>query len=131
MMRPELTYLGWTALVTALMWLPYVLNRTKVWGLTDTVGYPEHPKALAPWAERAKKAHYNAVENLVVFGALVLAASAANKLDAATSASAMVYFWARVVHYIVYALGMPWLRTLAFTVGWLACLCIFWQLVIH
>jgi uncharacterized MAPEG superfamily protein len=128
-MKTELTWLAWTALVTALMWLPYVLNRTKVWGLTDTVGYPANPKPLAPWAERAKKAHYNAVENLAVFAALILVATASNKLGNATAVSAMVYFWARLVHYIVYALGLPWLRTLSFTVGWLACICIFWQIV--
>ncbi|HEX7926515.1 MAG TPA: MAPEG family protein, partial [bacterium] len=90
---------------------------------------PEHPKPLAAWAERAKKAHYNAVENLVVFGALVLVASASNKLDNATAMSAMVYFWARLAHYVVYTLGIPWLRTLTFTVGWLACLCIAWQIL--
>jgi uncharacterized MAPEG superfamily protein len=128
-MKPELAYLAWTALLTALLWLPYVLNRVMVLGLTETMGYPNDPKPLAPWAERAKKAHYNAVENLVVFGALVLTAVATNKLGSATAASAMVYFWARVVHYVVYTAGIPYLRTLSFTVGWLACLCIFWQIL--
>ena len=31
-----------------------------------------------------------------------------------------VYFWSRVAHLIVYALGIPVFRTLAFTVGFLA-----------
>jgi uncharacterized MAPEG superfamily protein len=31
-----------------------------------------------------------------------------------------VYFWARVAHVIVYTLGLPVFRTLAFTVGFLA-----------
>ena len=31
-----------------------------------------------------------------------------------------VYFWACVVHLIVYTLGLPIFRTLAFTVGFLA-----------
>ena len=31
-----------------------------------------------------------------------------------------VYFWARVAHLIVYTLGLPVFRTLAFTVGFLA-----------
>jgi len=128
-MKPELMYLALTALMTVLMWLPYVLNRTVVWGLTDTVGYPANPKPLAPWAERAKKAHYNAVENLPVFAALVLVAVASNKTASMIGTAAMVYFWARLVHYVVYALGLPWLRTLSFTVGWLACLAIFWNVI--
>ena len=32
----------------------------------------------------------------------------------------MVYFWARVAHLIVYTMGLPVFRTLAFTVGFLA-----------
>jgi uncharacterized MAPEG superfamily protein len=31
-----------------------------------------------------------------------------------------VYFWSRVAHLIVYALGLPVFRTVAFTVGFLA-----------
>ena len=40
-----------------------------------------------------------------------------------------VYFWARVVHAIVYAMAIPWLRTLSFTVGWLCCMAIAAQLL--
>jgi uncharacterized MAPEG superfamily protein len=128
-MRPELMYLAWTAFLTAILWLPYIVNRSMILGLTDAMGYPSDPKPMAPWAERAKKAHYNAVENLVVFAPLVVVGSIAGKLDGTTATCAMVYFWARVVHYIVYALGIPYLRTLVFTVGWVAYLVIFWKLV--
>jgi uncharacterized MAPEG superfamily protein len=31
-----------------------------------------------------------------------------------------VYFWARLAHVIIYTLGIPVLRTLSFTVGFLA-----------
>jgi uncharacterized MAPEG superfamily protein len=31
-----------------------------------------------------------------------------------------VYFWSRVAHLIVYTLGLPIFRTLAFTVGFVA-----------
>ena len=128
-MKTELVYLAWSAMLTGVLWLPYATNRVQVWGLKATVGYPKNPKPLAPWAERLKKAHYNSVENLVVFAALVLAAHALNKLDAATSASAAVYFWSRLAYAAVYAAALPWLRTIAFTVAWLACVCIFYQIV--
>jgi len=128
-MSVELKYLTWTAVITALMWIPYVLNRAMVWGLRDTVGYPETPKPLAAWAERMKRAHYNAVENLVVFAALVLVANAAGIHNDATAAACATYFWARIVHYLVFGLGIPWLRTLAFTVGWLCLLVLAWQIL--
>ena len=66
-MTPELTSLTWVAALSALMWLPYVLNAITVRGLVDAVGYPDDPKPMAAWAERMKAAHYNAVENLVLF----------------------------------------------------------------
>jgi uncharacterized MAPEG superfamily protein len=39
-----------------------------------------------------------------------------------------VYFWARVVHVVAYTLAMPWVRTLAFAVGFFSQATIAWQL---
>ncbi len=128
-MSTELTYLVWVTVLTMLLWVPYVLNRVAVRGISDTVGYPAAPRPQTPWAERLQKAHANAVENLVVFAALILAAEAAGATNDVTATAAMIYFWARVVHPIVYALAMPWLRTLAFAVGFFAQAAIAWQLL--
>jgi uncharacterized MAPEG superfamily protein len=128
-MTHELQYLALTTAFTALMWVPYVLNALMVRGLVEAVSYPECPKPLAPWAVRLKAAHYNAVENLVVFAALVLTAHAAGVLTDVTLLATTVYFWARVAHAVVYALAVPWLRTLSFTVGWLCCMAIALQLL--
>ena len=116
-MSTELFYLVAVTLFTALMWVPYILNMIAVRGIRDAVGYPEHPKPLAPWAARMKAAHANAVENLVVFAALVLAVEIANANSEATALAAMVYFWARVVHFVAHTLAVPWVRTLAFVAG--------------
>ena len=116
-MTVELKYLTWVAVLTALMWIPYVLNMITVRGLMDAVGYPKNPKPLATWASRMKGAHNNAVENLVVFAALVLVAHAAGANNETTALACAVYFWARLVHFVVYALCIPWIRTLSFVVG--------------
>jgi uncharacterized MAPEG superfamily protein len=128
-MTHELQYLALSATFTAVMWLPYILNALMVRGLREAVAYPECPKPLAPWAQRLKAAHYNAVENLVVFAALVLTAHAAGVLTDVTLLATTVYFWARMVHAVVYALAIPWLRTISFTVGWLCCMAIAVQLL--
>lgn len=128
-MSTELRYLTLTCLLTALLWVPYILNEIAVRGITDAVGYSANPKPLSPWAQRMKAAHYNAVENLVVFAALVLTAEVAGIRSAAIAGSAVVYFWARVVHAAAYTLAIPWVRTLAFTVGVAAQLCIAWQIL--
>lgn len=119
-MKTELFYLALVATFTALMWVPYVLNRFAVWGISDTVGYPDNPKPLAPWAERLKRAHANAVENLVVFATLVLCADLLNIIGGAVATAAMLYFWSRVVHALAYTFKAPWLRTLGFTGGFVA-----------
>jgi uncharacterized MAPEG superfamily protein len=117
--------------LTGLIWVPYILDRIATWGLTDTVGYPDNPKPQSPWARRMMKAHRNAVENLVVFAALVLAAQAAGISNGVTAAACMVYFWARVVHLIAYTAALPWVRTLAFSVGFLSQAALAWQLLAY
>jgi len=119
-MKAELMYLVWVTTLTALMWVPYILDRLMVWGVMDTVGYPDNPKPQSPWARRMKAAHSNAIENLVIFAALVLAAQAAGISNSGTVTACMVYFWARVVHFLAYTFRLPWVRTIAFTVGFLA-----------
>jgi uncharacterized MAPEG superfamily protein len=121
-MTTELTWLALTALMTALMWVPYILNTIHVRGLMDALGYPEQPKPLEPWAERLKKAHYNAIENLPVFATLVIIAHVANIHSHWTVIACAVYFWARLVYTIVYALGIPVLRTAMFAISWVCML---------
>lgn len=128
-MSAELKYLVLVATLTALTWIPYILNLIKVRGITDAVGYPENPPPMSPWAERMKAAHYNSVENLVVFAALVLTAHAVGVSDATTATAAMVYFWARVAHLVSYTLGIPWFRTLTFAAGYVAMLTFAWKLL--
>ena len=117
-MTSELMSLTWVAALTTVLWIPYILNMIMVRGLVDAVGYPENPKPLAPWAARMKAAHSNAVENLVVFAALVLILNAAGVNNDTTVIACEVYFWARLAHFIVYAAGIPWVRTLTYAVSW-------------
>ena len=128
-MKTEILYLALVTALTGLMWVPYVLDRIAVWGLTDTVGYPANPKPQSAWAQRMMKAHDNAVENLVIFAALVLAAHAAGVSNAATATACIVYFWARVVHLGAYTFAIPWVRTLAFAVGFCAQATLAWQIL--
>lgn len=128
-MKPEIHYLVYVTALTGLLWVPYVLDRFVAWGISDTVGYPAQPKPQSPWAERLIKAHRNAVENLVVFAALVLAANAAGVGNSATEGAAMLYFWSRVVHVLAYTFAVPWLRTLGFLGGFAAQAIFAWQIL--
>ena len=128
-MKTELLYLALVTALTGLLWVPYILDRLLVRGLMDAVGYPDNPKPQSPWAQRLMKAHANAVENLVVFASLVLLAHAAGVTSTAIGTAAVVYFWARVVHALAYTFAVPWVRTLSFTIGFLAQAVIAWQIL--
>lgn len=130
-MSAELKYLALVSVLTGLLWVPYILNEIMVRGVTDAVGYPENPKPLAPWARRLKSAHYNAVENLVVFAALVLVACVAGIHDPAVATAACVYFWARVVHAVAFTLAVPWVRTLSFVVGFAMQMWVAWVILVR
>jgi uncharacterized MAPEG superfamily protein len=118
-MTTELTCLALVTTLTGLLWIPYILNRLAVGkGLLHEIGFPDEPTRMSPWAERLKRAHENAVENLVVFAPLVLAAHAVNAHTPGTALAAMIYLAARVAHAVAYTFAIPWVRTIAFSVGW-------------
>jgi uncharacterized MAPEG superfamily protein len=120
-MTRELFWLTLTVILTGLLWVPYTINRTQVRGLMGAMANPSRgDKPHAPWATRLMFAHDNAVENLVIFASLVLILNALDYSTTWTALAAAVFFWARVAHVIVYALGIPVFRTAAFTVGFLA-----------
>jgi len=118
-LTPELYLLALVATLTVLMWVPYMAARILTRGAGSILGDPSNPAfAHDPaWAERARRAHANAVENLAVFAPLVLILALVGISTQMTILAAKVYFGARIAHYIVYAAGIPVLRTLAFVVG--------------
>jgi uncharacterized MAPEG superfamily protein len=117
-MPKELFWLTLTVALTGVLWLPYILDRILVRGLMGAMANPRSDDApQSTWADRLIAAHGNAVENLVVFAALVLTAHALGIASATTAFAAALYFWARLVHAVVYTLGVPVLRTLSFAGG--------------
>jgi uncharacterized MAPEG superfamily protein len=50
----------------------------------------------------------------------VIAAHLAGKANETTAFWAMAYFWLRLAHAVVYLLGIPYVRTVIFTLGYVA-----------
>lgn len=128
-MNTELKALVEVSTFTALLWMPYVVNRMMARGIPATVGYPLDPEPLAGWAQRLRAAHANAVENLVVFAALTLTAHALSISTPLTVAAGSLYLWSRVGHAVTYTFRVPWLRTLAFLGGFAAQMMVAWELL--
>jgi uncharacterized MAPEG superfamily protein len=119
-MSKELLWLTLTVALTGLLWIPYIIDRAQVRGLWASLDNPKPGDTpQSPWAMRLYFAHSNAVENLVVFAPLVLILDSLNVSTWATVIACAVFFWARLAHAILYALGVPVLRTVAFTVGFI------------
>ena len=101
-MKPEVFWLTATILITALFWVPYVLNRIAVCGLSGALSGSIPDMSLVPgWAQRAARAHQNAIENLVLFAALVLLAQTQGVASTLLAGVTEAYFFTRLVHFVV------------------------------
>jgi uncharacterized MAPEG superfamily protein len=69
------------------------------------------------------------VEVFAPFAALVIVAHIAGKANAMTAFWTICFFWLRLAHAVVYLLGVPYVRTVIFTLGFVCVLGIFWQLI--
>ena len=114
----EVYWLVLTILMTAIMWVPYVVNRILEMGVVpafmDRYGVTE---AKAAWANRMMAAHVNAVENLVLFAPLVILVVMFNAGTADTAIAVQIYFFARLAHFLLFTFATPLLRVVSFLVG--------------
>ena len=114
----ELFWLAMSAIAVALYWMPYVLNRIAVLGLVSTLQNPSDTAAQpSGWAIRAQKAHGVAIENLPVFAVLILITQHLQISNSITVGASALYFFGMLAHYVVFTLGIPYLRTLLFAVA--------------
>ena len=129
-MKTELAYLALTAMLTASLWIPYVVCQVMTNGLLKPENYADPtPRPVPLWGKRADRVFMNAVESFAPFAALVIVAHLTGKLNEMTAFWAMSFFWLRVAHAVVYWLGLPYIRTLVFTLGFVCVAGLFWEVV--
>ena len=114
----EIYWLTLTVLMTGLMWLPYIINRIFEQGIVSATWDPQgETSTKVAWADRMARAHANAVENLVIFAPLVLAVQLSNLNSEFTALASMVYFFSRLMHFVVFTFGVPVFRVITFMVS--------------
>jgi len=114
----ELYWLIVTAIFTSLQWMPQIVQRILEMKPYAAFRDPYHDVTTqASWAQRSIRAHANSVANLVTFCAFVLVLEMTGTGNAVTAIAAKFYFISRVVHFVVYTLGVPWLRTPVYLFG--------------
>lgn len=116
-MATDLQMLTASTVLCALLFVPYGIAQTFVWGIPLAVGNRDATLPLPGWAQRAIRAHRNMLENFPHFAALVIVAHLTGAANSQTALGATIFFWARVAHAVLYVAGIPWLRTAAFFAG--------------
>ncbi len=129
-MQHEIYWMTLTIIMTAVIWVPYIINRMIEMGVWQAIANANmDPTPTATWAKRMMCAHRNAVENLVIFAPLVIALAALDVSTSLTVAAAKFYFFARLAHLVVYTFGVPVVRTLMFVVGFACQVLLAWALL--
>jgi uncharacterized MAPEG superfamily protein len=129
-MSPDLKYLALTAMLTAALWIPYVVCQVKTNGGLKPANYVDPaPRPVPLWGTRAHRAYLNAVETFAPFAALVIVAHLAGKANAMTAFWAMSFFWVRLAHAVVFWFAVPYIRTVLFTLGFVCVAGLFWEAI--
>ena len=128
-MSPDLYYLLLSVILCFVQMLIAATGANTQVGLPALAGNREDLPDIVGWPGRARRAHLNMIENLVLFSALVLIAAVAGKANATTAMGAMIFFWARLAYALIYLIGIPWLRTLAWAVSVIGLVMIAWALL--
>jgi uncharacterized MAPEG superfamily protein len=116
-MSADLKYLLFSTILCFVQVLIAAIGANQAVGLPTLAGNREGLPELTGWAGRAKRAHLNMIENLVLFAALVLVAAVAGKANAMTAMGALIFFWGRLAYAVIYLAGIAWLRTVAWFVS--------------
>ena len=131
-MTTDLWMLVATGVLALAMTLVYVPGRLlSPGGFGWAMGNRQPPAPpVAAWVERAMRAQQNLTENLGPFAIFVLVAHMAGHSNATTALGAEIFFGARVAHFVVYTLGIPYLRTLLWALSWVGGLMVLSQLLV-
>ncbi|HTZ01096.1 MAG TPA: MAPEG family protein [Xanthobacteraceae bacterium] len=129
-MTTDLKYLAFTAMLTAALWIPYVVSQVMTNGFLAPENYVDPaPRPVPLWGKRADRVYINAVETFAPFAVLVILIQLTNKADAMTAFWTMSFFWLRVAHAVVYWAAIPFIRTLVFTLGFVCVIGLFVELM--
>jgi uncharacterized MAPEG superfamily protein len=117
-MTMELKMLSWAVVLGLVHVLLAAALVTAQRGVSWNVGNRDREaRPLTGFAARATRASGNFLETFAFFAAAVLAVVVAQKTTAGTALGAQIYLWARVAYLPVYVIGIPYLRTAVWAVG--------------
>ena len=115
-----LSMVVYMAAITWCLLLVASLIRANGWtvdGMKVAMGNRDHLPDASPLAGRADRTAKNTLEAFVLFAALALVAHVSGAQSPQVLLGAQIFFWSRLLFIAVYYLGVPYLRTVVWTVG--------------
>lgn len=125
----EISYLVLSIALFFAMIVVQSLASLKHYGLSPLAGARDDMKAPTFFLERVKRANQNMIEALLMFVPLILVAIHTGQLSMPTAIGSALFFWGRLAYAPLYWLGVPWLRTLAWSVSLIGIILIFSNLL--
>lgn len=114
----EATLLGWSVIlglvIIAVSATATVMQRGLPWAVSARDGSDAPLTGIAGRLDRAMR---NFLETFPLFAAAVLAVMVTGHANGTSALGVQLYFWARVAHVLIYAAGIPYLRTLDWAIS--------------
>src|SRR5258708_25959403 len=103
-MSMDLKYLLLSVLLAFVQVLIAAAAANREVGLETLAGNREGMAALTGFAGRARRAHLNMIENIVLFTALVLVTAVAGHAHPMPALGALLFFWATLLYAVIFPL---------------------------
>jgi uncharacterized MAPEG superfamily protein len=116
-MTTELTMLAYATGLLIVLVLIQATVGVKSKGLVPLANNRDDVGPATGFHARMLRVVDNHREGLTMFAPLVLIAAVANLNNSYTALGAQLFFWSRSVHAILYVVGVPMVRPLAWAVG--------------
>ncbi|MFN0113401.1 MAG: MAPEG family protein [Paracoccaceae bacterium] len=117
MLSDEMNCLALYAIFTMAVILAQVIAAQMQVGLAMLIGPRDNMPPLTGTAGRLFRAQANSIAALALMAPAVLMLQKMGYSTGSTVAAAQIFLIARVVYVPAYVLGLPWVRTLAWVVG--------------
>jgi len=118
-MTIELTMLAWSTVLLIVLIMISANANLMAMGMEWGLGNRDEPSKVSGWGARARRTYLNHLENLLIFGLLIIVAHLANVHSDLTVIGAELFLGARIVYAILYISGISTMgaRTLAYFAG--------------
>ena len=116
-MSIELTMLAWSTALAFVQMCSTAGYLTLTYGIPVSLGNRADLPAPGGALGRSVRAHRNMIESLAVFTAAVLVVRVAGRENSLTALGSQLFFWSRLAYTAIYLAGIPYLRTIVWTIA--------------